>query len=37
MLKETYGKVAMKKTQVYEWHKRFLHGHASVNDNPHCR
>lgn len=33
MLEEPCGKVAMKKMQVYGWHKR---GNASINDNLHC-
>jgi hypothetical protein len=33
MLEEVHGKVAMKKSQVYGWHK---HGHASINDDSHC-
>jgi hypothetical protein len=28
MLEEVYGKAAMKKTHVYEWHKRFRDGHV---------
>jgi hypothetical protein len=36
MLEELYGTVTMKKTQVYDWHKRFLDGRSSVNDNPSC-
>jgi hypothetical protein len=34
MLEEAHGKVVMKKTQVYEWHKRFRDGH--VNDDTRC-
>jgi histone-lysine N-methyltransferase SETMAR len=34
MLEKAYGKAAMKKTQVYRWHKRFRDGRASVNDDP---
>jgi histone-lysine N-methyltransferase SETMAR len=34
MLEKAYGKAAMKKTQVYKWHKRFRDGRASVNDDP---
>jgi transposase len=26
----------MKPTQVYEWHKSFRDGRASVNDDPRC-
>jgi hypothetical protein len=36
MLAEADGKVAMKKTQVYECHKRFRDGRASVIDDPLC-
>jgi hypothetical protein len=32
-----YGKVAMKKTQVYEWHMRFLDSCASGIDIPVCK
>jgi hypothetical protein len=32
MLGEVYGKVAMRKTQVYEWHKRFRDGLETVDD-----
>jgi hypothetical protein len=28
--------MATKKTQVYEWHKSFRDGRASVNDDPRC-
>jgi hypothetical protein len=34
LLEEAYGKVAMKKTRVYEWHKCFHDGRASVSDDP---
>lgn len=34
MLGEAYGKKAMKKTQVYQWHKRFRNGRASIHDDP---
>jgi hypothetical protein len=33
MLEEAYGKVVMKKTQLYEWHKSF---HVIVNEDPPC-
>jgi transposase len=36
MLVEACGKANMKKAQVYEWHKRFRDGRASVNDDPRC-
>jgi hypothetical protein len=36
MLQEAYGKAAMKKTQVHEWHEHFHDGRASVNGGP-CR
>jgi hypothetical protein len=36
MLKEAYGKVVMKKMQVYEWQKHFHDGRANVNDDLHC-
>jgi hypothetical protein len=36
MLEESYGKAALKKTQVYEWRKHFRDGHARVNDDPRC-
>jgi hypothetical protein len=31
MLEEALGKVAVEKTQVYEWHKHFCDGCLSVN------
>jgi hypothetical protein len=31
MLEEAYVKAAMMKAQVYEWHKTFRNGRASVN------
>jgi hypothetical protein len=34
MLQKVYGKVVVKKTRVYGWHKRFHDGSASVNDDP---
>jgi hypothetical protein len=34
MLEEAHGKAAMKKMQIYKWHK---HGHGSVNDDLHCQ
>jgi hypothetical protein len=36
MLEEAYGKAAMKKMQVYEQHKCFHGGCASVNGDPCC-
>jgi hypothetical protein len=36
MLEEAYGKVAMKETQVCDWHKRFLDGRASVSGDWRC-
>jgi hypothetical protein len=33
MLEKAYVKIAMKRKQVYGWHK---HGCAIVNDNPCC-
>jgi hypothetical protein len=36
MFEEAYGTAAMEKTQVYEWHKCFRDGRASVNDGPCC-
>jgi hypothetical protein len=33
MLDEAYGMWAMKKTQVYRWHKHSRDGRASVNDD----
>jgi hypothetical protein len=35
-LEETYGNVAVKETQVYEWRKRFRDGRVSVNDDSRC-
>jgi hypothetical protein len=32
MLEEVNGKLAMKKMQVYEWHKCFHDSRASVDD-----
>jgi hypothetical protein len=32
MSEEAYGKVALKKMQICEWHERFRDGHVSVND-----
>jgi hypothetical protein len=37
MLEEVYDKAAVRKTQVYEWHKCFPDGRMNVNDNPPCR
>lgn len=34
MLIQAYGDVAMKKSQVYEWHKRFREGRVSIEDDP---
>jgi hypothetical protein len=36
MLEEAHGKAAVKKTQVYDWHKRFCDGRAIVNNDPRC-
>jgi hypothetical protein len=36
ILDETYAKVTMKKTQVYQWYKSFRDGRASVNDDQRC-
>jgi hypothetical protein len=33
-LRKCMGKAAMKNTQVYGWHKRFLNDYTSVNDDP---
>lgn len=33
MLEEAYGEAAMKKMQVYGWHKHFCDGRARVNDD----
>jgi hypothetical protein len=35
IIDEGYGKAAMKKKQVYKWHKGFRDGRANVNDDPH--
>jgi hypothetical protein len=37
ILEEAYGKVEMKKTQVYQWHKCFHDGRASVSGDAPCR
>ncbi|GBL86737.1 Putative uncharacterized protein FLJ37770 [Araneus ventricosus] len=34
MLKKAYGSDAIKKTAVYEWHKRFLEGRTNIEDDP---
>lgn len=34
MLREAYGENAVKKTHVYKWHKRFMHGRISIQDDP---
>lgn len=34
MLNQAYGNEAMKKSQVYEWHKRFREGRVSIEDDP---
>jgi hypothetical protein len=31
MPEEAYGKAAMKKMQIYEWHKRFHNGHRTAS------
>jgi hypothetical protein len=36
VLEEAYGKAAMKKAQVYGWHKRLRDGRASDNVDPRC-
>jgi hypothetical protein len=36
MLEEAYNKAAMKKTQVYKWHKLFCVDCMSVNEDPCC-
>jgi transposase len=33
LLKEAYGVAAMKKTMVFEWHKRFKEGRDDVKDD----
>ncbi|XP_054709237.1 protein GVQW3-like [Uloborus diversus] len=33
MLRKAYGNSAMKKSAVYEWHKRFLGGRTTIEDN----
>ena len=30
------GEHAVSRTQVFKWHKAFLDGHESVEDEPHC-
>jgi hypothetical protein len=37
MVGEAFGRAALKKTQVYEWHKHFRDGRVSVHDEPRCR
>ncbi|GBO06129.1 hypothetical protein AVEN_35209-1 [Araneus ventricosus] len=34
MLKKAYGNDAMKKTAMYEWHKRFRKGRTNIEDDP---
>jgi histone-lysine N-methyltransferase SETMAR len=34
LLTEAYGAEAMKKSQVYEWHKRFREGRMDIADDP---
>jgi hypothetical protein len=36
MLEEVYGKEAMNKTQVSDWHKHYCDCCAIVNDDPCC-
>jgi hypothetical protein len=36
MSKGEFGTAAVKKTQVYEWHKRYRDGRVSANDDPRC-
>jgi hypothetical protein len=36
MFEEAYSKVAVKKTQVYEWHVCFPDGRTSVSGDPRC-
>ena len=37
MLKKAYEKDTMKKTAVYEWHKRFREGRTNIKDDPRTR
>jgi hypothetical protein len=34
MLEAVYGTVAVKKTQVFEWHVHLCNGRTSVSDDP---
>ena len=34
-LKWAYGEHAVLRAQVFRWHKTFLNGHESVEDEPH--
>ena len=33
-LKRAYGEHALSRTQIFRWHKAFLDGHESVEDEP---
>jgi len=35
-LRKAYGEHARSKTQVFRWHKAFLDGRESVEDEPRC-
>jgi len=35
-LRRVYGEHALSRTQVFMWHKAFLDGRESVEDEPHC-
>lgn len=34
-LEAQFGEICLKKTQVYDWHKKFLEGRAKVEKKPH--
>jgi hypothetical protein len=36
MIEEAYGKAAVKKIKLYEWHKHFCSSHAGGTDDPLC-
>jgi hypothetical protein len=36
MLPKTYGGEAMKKSSVFEWHKRFKEYHEDMENNERC-
>ena len=36
LLRVAYGEYAMKKSSVFEWHRRFKEGREDVQDDPRC-